>query len=285
MINSTRYRLSAEVNRQSQLARDIVQLQTQVSTGKRVQAPSDDPTASARISEIGRTQADQAVYSRNLDFAASLSDRADTALEGVIIAVDRARELLLAGSSGTVSLDAREIVAAELRGLAEQITALSNAVDNRGAPLFRTGDPLQIPVADGITVAAVGSRAEIFDSVQTIDGPQSFVQLLNDAAAALEEPDVALRQAATDESLLELKAAVEHVAAVAGEQGVRATRIEAMQDRAIESELQLEEERVGLEAADITQVIAKLQAKQLTLEAAQAVFARVNQSNLFDLLR
>lgn len=282
---STRYRLSAEINRQSQLARDIARLQTDISTGKRIQAPSDDATASARISEIGRTQADQAVFSRNLDFAASLAQRADTALEGVTIAVDRARELMLRASSGTATADERRIVASELRGLAEQITALAESRDSRGAPLFRTGDPLEIPVAAGITIVAVASRAEMFDMVPTIDGPQSFVQLLGDAATALEEPDPALRQAATDSSLVELKAAVEHVAAIAGEQGVRATRIDAMQDRAVDAKLQLEEERVVLEGTDVIETVARLQSKQLTLEAAQAVFARINQTNLFDLLR
>ncbi len=285
MINGTRYRLSVEINRQSQLARDIARLQTQVTTGKRIDAPSDDPTAAARISEIARTQADQAIYSRNLGHAAALAQRADTALEGVTIAVDRARELMLTASSGTRSDDERRIIAAELRGLADQITAISNSVDNRGAPLVPAGDPLEIPVAEGITVTAVASRAGLFDEVPTAGGPQSFVQLLNDAAAALEEPDLALRQAATDESLAELGAAVEHVAAIAGEQGVRATRIEAMQDRALESKLQLEEERSELESTDLTVAIATLQSKQLTLEAAQAVFARINQTSLFDLLR
>lgn len=285
MINSTRYRLSAEINRQSQLARDIVRLQTEISTGKRIQAPSDDPTASARISEIGRTQADEKAYRRNLDTAAALSLRADTALSGVANAVDRARELMLSASTGTMPAEGRKIVASELRALAEQITALANSRDSRGAALFAAGDPLAIPVAPGISLVAVGSRAEIFETVATVGGPQSFVDILGGAADALEIADNDLRQLATDEALVELEATVEHVAAVAGQQGVRAARIDAMQDRALISELQLEEERVGLEATDVTQVVARLQSKQLTLEAAQAVFARINQSGLFDLLR
>lgn len=285
MINSTRYRVSTEINRQSQLAREIVRLQTEISTGKRIQAPSDDPTAAARVSEIGRTQADEVAYRRNLDAAAGIADRADTAMAGVAIAVDRARELMLAASSGTVSAEDRRIVAAELRGLAEQIGALATARDSRGAAVFSVGDPLQIPVAAGVAIVAAPSRAEVFETVATVAGPQSFVAILTGAADALELTDNALRQVATDEALVELEAAVEHVAATAGRQGVRATRIGAMQDRAVDTALQLEEERIGLEATDVTQVIARLQSKQLTLEAAQAVFARINQSGLFDLLR
>jgi flagellar hook-associated protein 3 FlgL len=49
--------------------------------------------------------------------------------------------------------------------------------------------------------------------------------------------------------------------------------------------IQLEEERSRIESADIVEVVARLQARQLTLQAAQAAFVRINQNSLFDLLR
>jgi len=76
-----------------------------------------------------------------------------------------------------------------------------------------------------------------------------------------------------------------HVATVRGEQGARGNRIDNLVERLAESGLQLDEERSGIESADVTAVVARLQARQLTLEAAQAVFSRVNQSTLFDILR
>ena len=285
MINSSRFRMSTEINRQGQLSREIARLQTEVSTGKRIQAPSDDPTAAARVSELGRTQANEKAYSRNLATAAALAQRADATMAGVTVSVDRARELMLAGASGTSSAEDRRIFAAELRGLATQIAALATATDSRGVALFSAGDPLQIPVAAGISVVAVGSRAEVFETVTTLNGPKSYVDILNDAADALEIPEIVPRQTATDEALGELEAAVGHIANVAGIQGVRAGRIDTMQDRALDSALEIQEERTGLEGADLTETIARLQSKQLTLEAAQAVFARINQTGLFDLLR
>ena len=47
----------------------------------------------------------------------------------------------------------------------------------------------------------------------------------------------------------------------------------------------LAEERSGLEDTDIQAVIARLSSQQLSLQAAQAVFARVNENTLFDILR
>ena len=48
MISGTRYRLDQEINRQLGLSRDIARAQTQLSTQKRIQSPSEDPVAAAR---------------------------------------------------------------------------------------------------------------------------------------------------------------------------------------------------------------------------------------------
>jgi flagellar hook-associated protein 3 FlgL len=71
---------------------------------------------------------------------------------------------------------------------------------------------------------------------------------------------------------------------VRGEHGVRAARIDAVRERLEAGSLQIEEERSGLEDTDISRVVAQINAKQLTLEAAQAAFARINRNTLFDLL-
>ena len=54
MISGTRYRLDQEISRQLALSRDVAKAQTQLSTQKRIQSPSEDPVAAARISTIGR---------------------------------------------------------------------------------------------------------------------------------------------------------------------------------------------------------------------------------------
>src|SRR3954468_16008926 len=114
MINGTRYRLAMEVNRQIALSRDIARTQTEISTAKRIQAPSDDPVAAARISSIARSQANDTAFKSNLNLATALSDRADTTLKAVGIALDRASELMVAGANGTLSNSDRATIALEL---------------------------------------------------------------------------------------------------------------------------------------------------------------------------
>jgi flagellar hook-associated protein 3 FlgL len=285
MITGTRYRLAVEINRQSELARAIARVQAEISSQKRILAPSDDPTAAARVAELARTQADEATWMRNLDIAGALADRADNALASVEVNVHRANELILAASTGSLSADNRATIADELRGIAIDIATLAQTRDPLGNALFRTGSSLEIPVHAGGTVAPVATRDEIFDNVTTPAGVQDLVSIINDAADAVIEPNATLRQAATQASIDAIGAASNHIASVRGDQGVRANRIAKLSEQFQDSSIQLTEQRSALEDVDIVEAVARLQAKQVSLEAAQAVFARVNQSTLFDLLR
>lgn len=285
MITGTRYRLTMEINRQLALSRSIERGQTEMSTGKKIQAPSDDPVGAARVSEISRTQATETVWKANLDLAYSLASRADTTLSSTATALGRANELMVAAANGTLSDENRATIALELRALAEELTSLANTRDARGQPLFPTTDVLQIPVAAGVSITAVDSRTNIFESVPVAAGPTDLAGIVNAAADAITEPDPVLREPAIRASMAALETADAHVAAVRGQQGARGNRIDNLIDRQANTGLQLEEERSALESADITEVVARLQATQLTLQAAQAVFARVNQTTLFDVLR
>ena len=285
MISGTRYRLSMDINRQIALSRDIARSQTEISTGKRIQAPSDDPVASARVASIARSQANDVAFKSNLNLASALAARADTTLRSVGSALDRASELMVQGANGTLSDGDRATIAQELRSIADDIASLKDVRDTRGGPLFMSGGSLRIPVASGVTLEAVGTREDVFESVPTAGGPQDIAAIVSAAADALSLTDPTARAAAVAASADAVTAAVEHVANARGAQGALASRIDALIERQADSGLQLEEERSNLESTDVTAAIAKLQSQQLTLQAAQAVFSRINASTLFDILR
>ena len=284
MITGTRYHLTQEINRQSKLAADIERALTEISTGKRIQTPSDDPTGSARVSEIARFQSDQATWKRNLESAASLSALADSALGGTVSAVTRVKELMVSAATGTLSAADRSTIALELRSIADEIAATQTSRDSRGDPIFPPGDVLEIPVGRDLRIRAVGTRDSVF-TIGTAGGPKDLAALVRDAADAIELTDPAARAAATDVALAEAEAAVIGITRARGEQGSRGNRIDNLIERLEQSDLVAEEERTALESTDIVEVVARLQSRQLTLQAAQAAFARINASTLFDLLR
>lgn len=279
MISGTRYNLTLEINRQLSLAQQIAYGQAQISTTKRLQAPSDDPVAAARIAQIGITQANESAWNTNLANAAAASSRADTALGAVENALGRANELMISAANGTLSAADRSTIALELRSIADELSTLEATKDSRGDDLFPSSAPTQIPVGDGLTLAAVGTKADIFQ-VDTGSGSQNMAAIIGAAADALDAND----PAAIGQSLDDIAAAVQHAAVEHGKQGARGNRIDQLTDGLADSGLQLKEERSGLEDTDVTAVVAKLQSQELTLQAAQQVFARVNQNTLFDLL-
>ena len=67
-------------------------------------------------------------------------------------------------------------------------------------------------------------------------------------------------------------------------QGVRASQLDAADNTLEETSTQLAEERSSLEDTDVAATIMRLNAKTLSLQAAQAAFAKVNRNTLFDLL-
>jgi flagellar hook-associated protein 3 FlgL len=285
MISGTRYRLTQEVNRQLTLSRDIARAQTQLSTQKRIQSPSEDPVAAARISSIGRAQANEAAWKSNLNLAASLADRADTALKAVGTAYDRVTELITQGATGTLSDQDRATVALELRSIAAELTGLKNSKDARGNALFMSGYSLRVPVQSGVQVIAVGTREDVFESAATAGGPKDLAQIVSDAATALETADPVARKAAVAISVDEVAAGARHVSTQRGEQGALANRVDALLERQEDTRLQLTDERSGLEDTDVQSILARLSAQTLSLNAAQAVFSKVNATTLFDLLR
>lgn len=111
-------------------------LQENLTSGKRVVRASDDPTsagiAERALTRIGRIATDQ----RALESQRNAITQAESVLGDVTDALQRFRELTVSAGSGTHSSADRQTMAAEMRGLREQIYALANREDSNGLPLF-----------------------------------------------------------------------------------------------------------------------------------------------------
>ncbi|PSJ39651.1 flagellin [Allosphingosinicella deserti] len=279
MITGTRFRLTQEINRQAQLAREIARGQTEITTGKKILAPSDDPLGAARAAEIRGVEATQEVWLRNVTTATALAAQAETAIKSTGTALDRAKELMLRAKTGTSSADDRALIASELRGLASEIASYRSSVDTRGEPLFRIGSSLAVPVNPGTRIAPVASREAVFSI------PIDIVAALQAAATAAEIADPSARAAAVTASIDSIDRGANQIATALADQGIRADWLDKAREKLIDNGLVLEEQRSAIEGADITEVLARIQMKDVHLKAAQAIFAEVNKTSLFDLIR
>ena len=274
MINAVGNRMTREIARQSKLSDQLDRIQTQISGGKKLLRASDDPVASGRIATIGKTQASTATWSANVKTASAQVSQADAVLGSVSNLLVRARELTLSASSATTNPADRASIAAELSAIADEIDGFAATRDSNGEPLFAT-NAKQVRFDADISFAPVPSAGDVF-----VVGGNSLSTGLRDAAAAISGGDSAGMGAA----LTTLADSIGHVADTRASMGLSAGRLERIGDSLEARSITLADERSAVEDTDLSVAIAQLNAQNLTLEAAQAAFARINRQTLFDIL-
>jgi flagellar hook-associated protein 3 FlgL len=78
-------------------------LQSQISSGKRVSTPGDDPVAASRISAVNNQLAVLAQYQKNADVADSRLQLEDETLSTIKDALDRLGELTIQAHNGWIN--------------------------------------------------------------------------------------------------------------------------------------------------------------------------------------
>jgi flagellar hook-associated protein 3 FlgL len=116
--------------------RRMMETQEQVSTGKRVNSPADDPVAAARIAHLDASLARLDQYQSNSVFARNQLGLEEEALGEVIGNLQRVRELTLQGNNSSASDGDRRIIAAEIRQYRDALLGLANTTDVDGRHLF-----------------------------------------------------------------------------------------------------------------------------------------------------
>jgi flagellar hook-associated protein 3 FlgL len=277
MVFITSQSISAEIVRQQLMARDIAIEQGKISTGHKLNQPSDNPQDWVQISLVGRQQSLNTAWKDNLTFAQSRADKASTNLKDINGLMSRVTDLLVTSTSTSNGSPGREAVAQELDGIRETIKGLLNQTDFQGQPVFDDGTSNLVPIGTGLAVDAVGTRQSISDNAV---GTRTLDQVLADAIAAVRTGTDADRSTALTDS----RKALDHVIVAQSLQGVRTQRLDDISERLVDNALALTERRSTLEDTDLTETITKLQQKLTTLEAAQMAFARINKQTLFDLI-
>lgn len=271
MIAATGNAMTYEIARQSRLASDLAKTQTQISSTKRINLPSDDVAGATRVLRLVRDTSDSNVWTKNLNLAQSLASQADTALQGMSDITIRARETMVTASNGTLTASDRKTLALSLRSMAADIRSLRGTQSSLGQPLFAATDAVAIPIGAGDSVKPVATASAAFG---TLD------QRLEAAAAAVEAGDATGMATALDD----MKNAVDEASTTVADHGLRAASIDKALDRLSTRTIDVKAEQSSIEDTDIVSATAMLNSQTITLEAAQAAFARINRRTLFDIL-
>ena len=115
---------------------DVARTQEQISTGKRILTPADDPVASVRLLQLDQQQAVLEQYQGNLTAAQNSLSQEEATLNSVNTLLQRVRELAVQGGNGALSQSDRKAIATELAEREDELLGLMNTRDARGEYLF-----------------------------------------------------------------------------------------------------------------------------------------------------
>lgn len=266
----------------------------QVSSGKRMLAPSDDPTGMSRALELRATLKVRDQELRNAADGEMWVNLADSKLQDAVERMQRARELAVRGATFT-SGDERNGIAAEVAAIRDGLVEIANT-RHQGRGLFAgfsSQDAVQNPGGGwtyGGDNGAVNRRVGDTELVQvnvTADEAFGFTSgsdvftVLDNFEAALLSGDTAGINAAIDE----IDGALDTMLGALTNLGAAGARIEQAKG-AISSDIATVKSQLStLEDVDLSEAIMELQLSQMQYEAALSAFSQTSQASLVDFLR
>jgi flagellar hook-associated protein 3 FlgL len=281
-----------------QLTVDQSKLQTQVSTGRRIANPEDDPAAVGRVLNLKSEQRQLAQYVNNVSRAQTLAEASYSGLQSLKKVSDRAGELATLGTSA-IGSDAMTSYATEVDQLIEQAVEAANgklsgdylysgtAVDTAAISVTRDATTNQIT---GVTYAGNTDQAAIPLS-ETASVNASTSGATNQGLADFVNNLVALRNAlaagdttAVSASQTGLTASEDLIVGAMGDNAGMQTRINAVQSQQTDRATSIES-LVSAEAdVDLPSIAVKLSQTQTAYQAALASASKIMNLSILDYL-
>ncbi|MCW5945908.1 MAG: flagellar hook-associated protein FlgL [Fimbriimonadales bacterium] len=293
---STTHQYSQLTDRVANLQSRIAQLQTNLSTGKRVHMPSDDPIATTGILTLGSAKGLAEQHRTVAEFARGNYSLAENAIGEIGELLKEGKKLALQGATGTTDQLARDVIATQIRSLQERLVSLGNSKDSGGRYLFSgfevQTEPFVKDSGPPPTILYQGDTNVNYLQVGPglrVEGNVIVEQQIRQAYDALQ--DVHDRLVGGDLSGLSgisiqlVDNASTAINLARGDIGAKMQALETAASsalRRIDEFARLISERGD---ADITETIIDLQATQVAYEMSLAAFAGISRISLLDFMR
>lgn len=277
----------------------LFKLQQQLSSGKRIMTPSDDPIGAARAHELSQSLALNTQYADNRYRAMDSLQQVDSTLGSVSNVIQSVRTMVVAAGNPAYSDNERQMMAVELRGHFEHLLGLANTKDEQGNYLFSgfkgNTQPFVEQSAGVVTyqgdqeqrlIQVSGSRqlpvSETGDAVFE-PGGQNLFQTVDNFITALKTLG-GMSNGAVGNVLQELDTALDNVLTKRAAVGSRLQEIDALQQIGEDTAVQYQQSLSRLQDLDFAQAISDMVRQQALLEAAQKSFTRVSELSLFNVI-
>jgi len=267
--------------------------QRRVSTGRRIEQPSDDPVGTVHALAIRQSLQQIEQYERNIREARLLLQATEQAFADIGTVLGEVRQIVTQGANDTLDNDARNTLIQQIRHLKERLMQLGNQrVDGErylfsgqklttppftlsGGVLSYAGDgnPLLAQIAPDRTISmnftGASRIADLYNKLTDIEN-----HLLAGDSDALSRID-----------LHDIEAFQPEFSRYRGEMGVRLRALENYETLYTARKEQLQGSLASIEEVELTEAISQLRQQELSYQAALQVFTRIQAINLFDFLR
>lgn len=296
---STQTLFETGVARISDLQAGLAKTQQQISTGRRILAPSDDPAGSARALEITQSQSLNTQYGLNRQHAKGALGATEGTLSSVTSLLQDAKTTVIAAGNGVLSDAERGFMATELRGRFDELLGLANTRDALGNYLFsgfQTATPAFVQTASGALYQGdQGNRSVQVDATRQIaisntgksvfqGGGQDVFQTLNDLVVLLQTPGTTGLSVGLATANGKLDLALDNVLTARAAGGSRLQELDALDNAGEDRHLQYSKSLSELQDLDYAHALTQLTQQQTTLEAAQRSFVKTSSLSLFNFL-
>ena len=278
----------------------VNKLQTQMTSGKLINAPSDSPTGANKAmlarQDIGAT----AQQARNISDGHTFLDSSDSALQNMLDQVRRVRDLAVqALNTGSSSSASNVAIATEVNGVRDSLIAQANQVV-QGKPIFGgvtsgnqayglDGTYVGVGGANGVPVHPVTRRVSDVEAIRVdITGPEAFgdPQSGKDLFAVVAN----IASHVGDATLLttdlsDLDNVINGMTKAAADIGTRSARMDDAATVNSSQALALQAKLSDTEDVDLPKTIMELQMQQTGYQAALSVTAKSLQPTLVDFLK
>lgn len=269
----------------------------QISTGKRVNQPSDDPaTAAALVENQSRADAvDQ--YTQNGNTVLDMVQTADSALSSVVSDVNQAISVGVEGANGTMSDADRQTLANQVAGTLSSVVSLANT-SYGGIHLFGGTATTTVPYTtdttspsgyqyngnDGVNSVAIGDGYEV---PVNVPGDQLFQHSGADLLGSLQQLVTALQggdTTAIGAATNQVRSALDYVNQERTFYGNVSNQINAQESFLQNETVSLKAQETSLAGVDMATAATNLSQAQIATQAALEAAAKVLPESLLNYL-
>ncbi|WP_049825077.1 flagellar hook-associated protein FlgL [Paenibacillus sp. 1-18] len=280
--------------------------QNQMSTGRKLNKPSDDPVGITYSLRYRSELSSNEQYQRNVDSAVSWLDFNDTVMDQAGQIMQRVRELTVQASTGTNPQSALDSINKEIGQLKEQMIDVVNSQLN-GKYIFngQTYDkkPYDLPLNADNTHDTSGAASIVTDTgnvnfivgenvalpinvtgnevVGTSADADNLFTIFNQLSAALASGNIK----ASGDQLANIDTRVGKMLKVRSEMGAKSNRVELMQSRLKDLEVNLTDLQSKTEDADYAELLMNSKIQENIYNASLSAGAKIISPSLMDFLR